>query len=233
MPEKLFSSVKGGCDVELLSTGLDRLDRIMGGGVEPAAVTLLYGEAGTGKTNICLLLARNAALNEKKTIFIDTEGVSLQRFRQICGAQFEEVMKRMLFSEPYDLKEQTNLILKSIKLLSSNMIGLLVVDSLTMHFRMSRNEEYDERKELNEQLRLLLGASRKYSIPVAVTSQVYTDISTGEVEPLGGHAIMHAAKTIIRLEKTENGGRKATLIKHRHMEEGSSCFFRIVAGGLE
>ena len=80
---------------------------------------------------------------------------------------------------------------------------------------------------------MLLNAARRFTIPVVVTSQVYTDINTGTIEPLGGHIMLHAAKTIVRLERLPAGRRRATLMKHRHLREFTSSEFVITTGGLE
>lgn len=217
-----------------LSTGSAKLDNLLGGGVEGGTVTLLYGEGGSGKTNLCLMLAKSAVQSGTKVLYIDTEGVSMQRLSQIAGTEVETVSKNILFSEPYDMKEQSRLISKGIKLLDNkNRIGLIVVDSLTMFFRMTRTEDGDERRDLNEQLSMLLNAARRFTIPVVVTSQVYTDINTGTIEPLGGHIMLHAAKTIVRLERLPAGRRRATLMKHRHLRELTSSEFVITEGGLE
>jgi DNA repair protein RadB len=34
---------------------------MLSGGIESGCLTLIYGEAGTGKTNLCLTLAKNLA----------------------------------------------------------------------------------------------------------------------------------------------------------------------------
>ncbi len=218
----------------MLSTGSARLDSLLGGGVEDGTITLLYGEGGSGKTNLCLMLTKSAILGGSKVLYIDTEGVSMERLSQISGSDTERVSKNTLFSEPYDLREQTRLISKGIKLLDNkSRIGLITVDSLTMFFRMTRTEDGDERKDLNEQLGLLLNAARKFTIPVVITSQVYTDIVNGTIEPLGGHILQHAAKTILRLDRIPGGRRKATLMKHRHLREGAFIEFTITAGGVE
>ena len=60
------------------------LDVLLGGGIESGSITEIYGEAGTGKTNFCLQAARECVLNGGKVAFIDSEGVSLERLRQIC-----------------------------------------------------------------------------------------------------------------------------------------------------
>ena len=167
-------------------------------------------------------------------LYIDTEGVSMERLSQIAGEGRDRISKNILLSEPYEVREQTRLRAKGLKLLENrSKIGLVIVDSLTMFFRMTRTEEGDERKDLNEQLGMLLNTARKFTIPVVVTSQVYTDINRGVIEPLGGHILQHSAKTIVRLERLPGSRRRATLMKHRHMKEFATVDFTITSIGLE
>jgi DNA repair protein RadB len=210
------------------------LDELLEGGVEAGALTLLYGEAGSGKTNLCLQLARNVA-REKKVVYIDTEGVSLERLRQIAGDEFETVVENILFFEPYDFAQQGKMVAQAAKLAEGSQdVGLIIFDSATLHFRLARKEDSrDERKSLTGQITRLLGAARKKKIPVVVTSQVYTDVDRGTYEPLGGHVMQHTAKAIVRLEKTGRGTRIATLMKHRHLAEGRSTEFRLTMKGVE
>jgi DNA repair protein RadB len=79
----------------------------------------------------------------------------------------------------------------------------------------------------------LLNTARKNDVAVLITSQVYTNIGTGTFEFLGGHAVQHNAKTIIRLEKRANGKRAAVIVKHRSLPEGRSAIYRIVETGVE
>ncbi len=219
-----------------VALGCRSLDELLGGGIEDGCITLLHGEAGSGKTNLCLQLARNMVRAGRKVIFIDTEGVSMERLRQICGEDFELVAKNILFSEPYSFEEQESLIEKAVKIAESNAeVGLIVIDSITMHYRLTMRDETrrDERYSLTRQIARLLKVSRTRGIPVVVTSQVYTDIDTGRYMPLGGHMLSHNAKTIVRLEKLGPSQRAAVLEKHRHREEGSRATFRITARGLE
>jgi len=216
--------------------GCKALDDLLSGGVEDGCITLLHGEAGSGKTNVCLQLSRNVVRSGRKVIFIDTEGVSLDRLRQICGDEFEIVAKNVLFSEPYSFEEQETLIEKAVKLAEGNPeVGLIVIDSITMHYRLTMRDEArrDERYSLTRQIAKLLKVSRQRGIPVVVTSQVYTDIDTGMFMPLGGHMLSHNAKTIVRLERTGPGLRTAVLEKHRHKAEGTRAAFRITERGLE
>src|SRR2546430_17393440 len=92
--------------------GLGRRDLgdLLGGGVEEGCITLLHGEAGSGKTNFCLQLARNVVRAGRKVIYIDTEGVSLDRLQQICGDDFDVVAKNILFSEPYSFEDRKSVV---------------------------------------------------------------------------------------------------------------------------
>ncbi|HLB69192.1 MAG TPA: DNA repair and recombination protein RadB [Thermoplasmata archaeon] len=212
------------------------VDDLLGGGFEGGCITLLFGEAGSGKTNICLQLARNVVRAGKKAIYIDTEGVSMERLEQICGEDFEVVSKNILFSEPYSFDEQEELIDKAIKIAEkSPEVGLIVIDSVTMHYRLTMRDEIrrDERHALTRQVSKLLRVSRKVGIPVVATSQVYTDIETGKYLPLGGHMLTHNAKTIVELAKTGPSVRLARLVKHRAAAEGRTAKFRITAAGIE
>lgn len=211
------------------------LDEMLDGGVESGCLTLLYGEAGTGKTNLCLTLARNLALQGKKTIFVDSEGVSLQRLKQMSGEEQESVLKEVLVSEVHSLDDQDRMITQAIKLVEGNSdVGLIVVDSMTMFYRLaSKDEERAERRVLAGESAKLLTLARRRNVPVVVTSQVYTDIETGTFEALGGNVLHHNAKTIVRLERLAPGKRRAVLMKHRHLAEGRTAVFYLTNNGIE
>ena len=217
-----------------LPIGSKPLDDLLEGGLEGGAITLMFGEAGTGKTNICLQVASNVAMTGKKVVYIDTEGVSLERLKQIAGENYEEVMKNVLFFEPHSFDEQEKFVDKAVKLAESSLeVGVIILDSATIHYRLTRNdEERGVRKSLSPQLAKLLAVARSKDLPVLLTSQVYTDIEKGTFEPLGGHVLLHNAKAIIRLDKVSTGVRRAVIIKHRHLEEGKRAEFRLMSSGV-
>jgi len=221
-------------DVAHLSTGSKSLDDLLEGGLEGGAITLFFGEAGSGKTNICLQIASLVATSGKKVIYIDTEGVSLERLKQIAGDNYEEVMKNVLFFEPHNFDEQEKFVDKAVKLAESSLeVGVMILDSATIHYRLTRNdEEKGVRKSLSPQLAKLLAAARSKDIPIILTSQVYTDIEKGTFEPLGGHVLLHNAKAIIRLDKIGTSARRAVIIKHRHLEEGRKADFKLTKDGV-
>lgn len=216
-------------------TGCEPLDELLEGGIESGCLTLLFGEGGTGKTNLCLQVARNVARAGRKVVYIDTEGVSLERLRQICGEDFERVLREVLFSQVYTLPEQERHVTKAAKLAGTNPeVGLIVLDAATTHYRLTGEEERaEERHSLTRQVTTLMGIARKRDLPVLVVSQVYTDFETGRFEPLGGHMMTHNAKDILRFERVAPNLRLVVIAKHRHLPEGAATKVRLTDRGLE
>jgi DNA repair protein RadB len=71
------------------------------------------------------------------------------------------------------------------------------------------------------------------AISVIITNQVYMDTVKNTFFGLGGTALEHISKVIVRLEKTDSPGfRRARLVKHRSQPEGASFDFEIVQDGI-
>ena len=210
--------------------GCSQVDRLLGGGIEKGSVTLVYGEAGSGKTNICLQLARNMAIQGEKVAYIDSEGLSSERLSQVFVGH-EDCIKNLLVFEVHSFSEQSDRIDKIEKLASTGTISLVIIDSLTMFYRLNYEDSY-VRNDFIRQTEILLNMARQYDIAVMLTSQVYSNITNGGVEFLGGHALHHNAKTIIRLDKRTDGRRAAVIMKHRSLPEGRSAMYRITETGI-
>ncbi len=221
---------------ERLALGCLAVDELLGGGIECGTITLLYGEGGSGKTNWCLQAARQVASKGQKVIYIDTEGVSLERLCQMSGEKYKDIVSSILFFEPGTLDEQKDSVEKAQRIIEGETpVGLLVLDSATIYYRVLFGTETEDagRTSLITQMTRLLVLARNRQLPVLVTTQVYTDSSRNSYEPIGGHAFLHTAKAIIKLEKCDGARRRATLMKHRSLREGKSAFFMIGQEGLE
>ena len=223
---------------ERMPCGCKCIDDLLGGGFERGIVTQIYGASGTGKTNICIQLAVAAVRNGKKVVFIDTEGFSAERFRQIAGEDAKKIAGEIIIYEPASLDQQYSAVLELEKIMNEK-IGLIILDSAALFYRLglssddSNEENMALRRELVNQIGLLHGLARKYNISVVITNQVFKDVSTGELCPIGGNALEHLSKTIILLEKTGPSKRKATLRKHRSKIEGANCDFMLTEKGAE
>lgn len=176
----------------------------------------------------------NVSKKEKKVIYIDTEAISPVRFRQIAGENAKEIAQQIIIFEPHNFEEQYAAV-KEIEKLISDKIGLILIDSATAFYRFELDQEESgirTRRELANQIGLIHAIARKHRIVAVMTNQVYNDISTGSVRPIGGSSIEHISKTIIQLEKTGDGKRRAKLWKHRSLPEGGTCKFTITNDGV-
>ncbi|MCL2862636.1 MAG: DNA repair and recombination protein RadB [Methanimicrococcus sp.] len=218
-----------------LTTGCGSIDELLGGGLECGIVTQVYGEPGSGKTNLCLQAAVECSAAGKKVIYIDTEGLSLDRFSQIAGIRSKEIAKNILIYEPMSFDEQYTAICEIEKVLSEN-IGLIIVDSATSFYRLESDGEdarIQSRRELANQIGFLQGMARKIGIAVLITNQIFSDFeNSGNVLPIGGRGIEHISKTILKFERVGTGERCAKIIKHRCRPEGDVCYFTITSEGL-
>lgn len=216
------------------STGSDVLDWLLEGGYEKEVITTVYGPAGSGKTNICLLCASHFA--DKKVIYIDTEGsFSLSRFRQITG-DVERKLKNIIILKPTTFAEQKKAFTE-LKKLVHEKTGIIIVDSIAMLYRLEMGQTknvYEVNRELGMQLSALTEIARKNNLPVLITNQVYQDFEQKDkVNIVGGDLLKYQSKCLIELQKKESGVRKAIIRKHRSIEEKKYIEFTITNLGLE
>ncbi|HKM13793.1 MAG TPA: DNA repair and recombination protein RadB [Candidatus Methanomethylophilaceae archaeon] len=210
--------------------GSKSVDDLLGGGIESGSLTLLYGEAGTGKTNICLQMARNVLQEGKKVALIDCEGISYDRVDQIFNS--EELLKKLLVFQVHSFEEQSDRVTKVARMAeATDTLGLIIVDSLTVFYRLNHDDPL-VRNDFIRQTELLTETARKTNVPVIVTSQVYSNMNLGGIEFLGGHTLRHNAKTILRLEPRGKGVRSVVIIKHRSLPEGRNATYRITETGI-
>jgi DNA repair protein RadB len=215
------------------SSGNSAMDHLLGGGLEVRTITQFYGEPASGKSTICMIAAVASLRAGQTVVFIDSEGFSIERFRQIAGTDTEKIADRLFLFEPIDFEQQGIMIAEAEKILKVHKPGLLVMDSATALYRNDLERGRDSIQMLTRQMIHLLGYSKRYDIPVIVTNQVYMDTVKNTFLGLGGTALEHISKVIIRLEKTDRTGfRRARLVKHRSQAEGASFEFEIVEDGI-
>lgn len=207
------------------------IDNLLGGGIESNSITEIYGEPGTGKTNLCLQASRECSNLDKKVAYIDSQGVSSERFKQICGdSDCRNVLSNILFFNPSSFIEQEKMIKTAINL---ENLGLIILDTFNSFYRlMLENDEKFADRSLNRQITELQIASVEKNIYVIITGQVYST-ENNDVRPFGGRNVEHMVKTILKLEKIGKGKRQAIIIKHPIQPKDKKAIFSITSKGLE
>ena len=221
--------------VDRLATGIAGIDRLLGGGLDRDGLTEVYGEGGSGKTLFCIQLAVQVASASRWVVYIDTEGLSFARLTDASGSRAPKVLDHLLLASPKGLEEQGKTVATACRLAEDpeRPVGLLVLDSATMYYRLSLGtaDEDEARQQLERQLADLLATSIHRGIPVLFTNQVYRSVTEGTLEPLGGSFLNHIAKTILRFDRLSGPRRRVTLLKHRSLPE-ARAEFEITATGL-
>ncbi len=222
-----------------VSTGCVALDELLSGGFERGTVTQVYGPPAAGKTNVALTAAVGVAVAGGTVVYIDTEGLSLDRFQQLVEARtgpdtVEDVASRLVISEAYDFEEQEQAVRDAEEF--ADRADLIVLDSATGFYRLERTGDGDDGESLRRvarQVTHLLSLARKHDLAVVLTNQVFSDPESDRTRALGGHTLEHWTGAVLRLDRFRGGNRRATLEKHRAKPAGETATFQITGSGLE
>ena len=222
-----------------IPTGSKILDFMIEGGYEKDVITTIYGPAGSGKTVLCLLCLINIVREGRKVVYVDCEGgFSIERLKQVCfhiKQDYKKILEGIIFLRPTSFEEQKKSFEK-LKDIVNDKIGLIVVDTIAMLYRLElgKSEEVQNiNRELGRQIAYLTEIARKNKIPVLIANQVYSDFDEkGKVNIVGGDILKYGSKCLIELQITPNSNRRAILRKHRSIPEQKEIIFKIVEGGI-
>jgi DNA repair protein RAD51 len=142
-------------DLISLTTGSKELDKLLAGGIETGAITELFGEFRTGKSQLCHTLAVTCQLPvdqggaEGKCLFIDTEGTfrpeRLLSIAERFGLNKEDVLANVGYARAYNTDHQSQLLIQAAAMMAESRYALVIVDSATALYRT----DYSGRGELS------------------------------------------------------------------------------------
>jgi meiotic recombination protein DMC1 len=99
-----------------LTTGSTALDKILGGGIETASITELFGEFRTGKTQLAHTLCVTSQLSfemhggQGKVIYVDTEGnfrpERIESIAERFGLDVEQTLDNIIICRVFSHEEQ-------------------------------------------------------------------------------------------------------------------------------
>ena len=230
-----------------LSSGSSALDELLGGGFETQSICEVFGEFGSGKTQIGHQLAVNTLLPLEKgglageVFYIDTEDTfrpeRIAQMAEAVGMNPEEALERIHVARAYNSAHQM-LLVDEIKRMSKSIeVKLIIVDSLTSHFRaeyVGRGMLAPRQQKLNRHLKELKQLSDVHNALVLVTNQVMSNPGTMWGDPtkaIGGHIVGHASTFRLYLRKSKGGRRVARLIDSPNLPEGDAVI-SVVAEGI-
>jgi len=221
-----------------ISTGSETFNTLMGGGFETGAITECFGEFGSGKTQIGHLLTVNTLKNDPTamTVYVDTENTFRpERIKQLAkGVDLdpEDALSRIMVAKAYNSDHQMLLVEQVDSLITQDNrnVKLVVVDSLTSHFRaefIGRGTLAERQQKLNRHMHMLSKVANTHNVCVYVTNQVMAKPDQFFGDPtasIGGHIVAHASTFRVYLRKGRKGSRVAKLIDAPALADGECCF---------
>ncbi len=222
-------------EVTRIKSGISCLDSVLSGGLEKKIISEIYGEGGSGKTNLSLLLSLSVVSSGGTVVYLDTEGVSTERIRQLTASMKGDLKKLYLYRIK-SLEDQELTLLRIEKNIDRGQAvpDLIVIDSFTEYFRLEKSSDPSGRTAIMQKhMAILMSIISKSDCAVLITNQIYQDVQTGNLEPFGGYVIDHSVKAIFRISKLPESKRKMEVLKHRSEREGHSMYFRITSFGIE
>lgn len=232
-----------------LTSGSKVVDSLIDGGLETQTITEFYGEYGSGKSQICHQLCVNVQLPPERggldgsALYIDSENtfrteriVSMARHLELDP---EQVVRNIIYAEAYTSDHQMFLLDNADEVIKMNNIKLIIVDSLTAHFRseyIGREMLAPRQQRLNKHMHKLIALARAFNAVAVVTNQVMSkpDVFFGNaVHPIGGHIVGHTSHTRIYLRRASRGPvRIARLVSSPYLPEGEGIF-KVTQNGIE
>jgi len=223
-----------------LTSGSKAFDDLLGGGFETQAISEVYGEFGSGKTQIAHQLAVNAQLPKKdgglegQVVMIDTENTFRpERILQMAAAHDldpKETLQNIRVARAFNSHHQMLLAEKIADMAKDVPIRLVIVDSLTAHFRaefVGRGALADRQQKLNTHMHNLLRIADLHNAVILVTNQVMSKPDTffgDPTRPIGGHIVGHTATFRLYMRKSKGDKRIARLVDSPNLPEGEAIF---------
>lgn len=234
--------------VNRITTGSKKLDELLGGGIETQALTEFFGKFSSGKSQVGFQLCVNVQLPtnkgglEGKVAFIDTESTFRpERIKQMAeakGLDPKTVLENIYVMKAENSDHQILLAEKLENLVKKEPVKLIIVDSLTSHFRadyVGRGSLGERQQKLNKHVHTLQRLADKFNIAVYFTNQVMDNpgILFGDPTiPIGGHVLAHAATYRVYLRKAKDEKRIARLVDSPNLPEREAVF-KVTPEGIQ
>lgn len=118
-----------------ISTGSVSIDRLLGGGVRSGMLTDIYGQSGSGKSQLCFTLCVNcikSSAQEDRIMFVDTAGTFRpERIVEIAGDSMSaNMLNKIIYIRALSTLDQVN----AIRQISNLTPKLTILDSATSLF---------------------------------------------------------------------------------------------------
>ncbi len=235
-------------EIGKITTGTECLDLLLDGGLETQALTEVYGEFGSGKTQFCHTICVTVQKPKEEggldgtVLYIDTENTfrpeRIVSIAKAYGMDPEKALDKIIVARAYNSAHQQLILEEASQLIRENNVKLLVVDSAVGLFRseyLGRGTLSVRQQRLNKFVHLLVRIAETYNCAALATNQVMAspDVFFGDpTRPIGGNVVAHTSTYRIYFKKS---GKKriARMVDSPHHPEQEVIFALGDAGVID
>ena len=181
---------------------------------------LVYGEAGSGKTNLALYIAALNSSSAKKILYVNTEGWSIKA-RIIDLSKYWD-LGNIDFVDIISFRQQTLFVLRRLPRIIDRY-NIVIIDTINNLYRVEEDIDAATRS-LSTQMAMLYSFATDYLKNVFVLGQVKAEDEGEEVS--GSTYIKYWSTIIMRLER----GKPRRIVVER--PERMELFFEINERGI-
>jgi DNA repair protein RadA/Sms len=204
---------------ERLTTGLDELDRVLGGGLVPGSLVLLGGEPGIGKSTLLLQAAAHFAASTGPVLYSSGEesehqiksrgerlGIGRAPLYLLAETCLERILEEIVRLEP----------------------ALIIIDSIQTVFSLKLPAAPGSIGQVREAATQLLFAAKGQNIPTFLVGHVTKDGSLA-----GPKALEHVVDTVLYFEgERHHAHRIVRAVKNRFGAVSELGVFEMTGSGL-
>ncbi|MBI4280625.1 DNA repair protein RadA [Candidatus Uhrbacteria bacterium] len=181
-----------------LQTGINEVDRVLGGGLSAGAVILLAGEPGIGKSTLVAQIANSFPRNDGKVLYVSGEESPSQiKERFLRLSQSNNLIAQSL-NRSIAFLPNTNA--ETIVATTVHLRPTLVIVDSAQTLTSNDSEDRGAVTKLQASVALLAEAAKKFSIPLLLIGQV-----TKNLDIAGPKSLEHLVDVVLSFEGDRSG----------------------------
>jgi DNA repair protein RAD51 len=157
----------------MITTGIGKLDELLGGGIRGGMITDIYGPSGSGKTQLLLQICVNSLIHDGMILYQDATGsFRPERLIELLQAKGMDpkLLDKVIVGRITNTAEQMKYVDKISEIENLNLV---VIDNITDLFSFEYSKESNSLAKhitFMEYMHKLAHVTMKRSIPVIVTN---------------------------------------------------------------
>ena len=201
-------------------TGMDELDRVLGGGILKGSLILVGGDPGIGKSTLLLQMCRNISSMEKEVLYISGEE-SLKQIKLRANRMGEFSKNMMLLCETaLDVIEDC---------IKKKKPEVVIIDSIQTMYKEDVASAPGSVSQVRESTNILMQLAKTYGISIFVVGHV-----TKEGVVAGPRVLEHMVDTVLYFEGDRHAAYRILRgVKNRFGSTNEIGVFEMVQNGLE